>query len=281
MTRRLLVIGGHEEKSRGNDRAIVESIAREAAKTRLVVVTVATTVPEEVWREYHRLFHELGVRDVVQLDVRTRRDALDPNNVALLSDGAVVLFTGGDQLRITSQVGDSGIFRRLHDLHRSGSLICGTSAGAAAMPETMLVRGPSDTSGDLATLAMAPGLGLIRDLVIDSHFAERGRLGRLLGAVAQNPANLGLGIDEDTAVAVEEDDDRRSFRVIGTGAVYVLDGTHITYSSLSDAQAKGVLTICGITMHVLAADETYDLAARRPLADIRSEGGGRRDAALG
>jgi cyanophycinase len=270
MTRRLLVIGGHEEKSPNGDRAIVEWIARAAAGTRLVVVTVATTVPDDVWQEYRRLFQDLGVRDVVQLDVRTRTDALDPANVALLTDGAVVLFTGGDQLRITSQVGDSGIFRRLHDLHRSGSLICGTSAGAAVMPETMLVRGPSDTSGELSSIAMAPGLGFLQDVVIDSHFAERGRMGRLISAVAQNPSNLGLGIDEDTAIAVEEEgDDKRSFTVIGRGAVYVLDGTHVTYSSLSDVQPEGVLTVCGITMHVLAAGEGYDLAARRPFAEIR------------
>jgi cyanophycinase len=108
---------------------------------------------------------------------------------------------------------------------------------------------------------MAPGLGLLKGVVVDSHFAERGRVGRLLGAVAQNPRNLGLGIDENTGVIVENES---RFRVIGTGAVYVIDGTRVSYSSLSEENPEGILSIFDLTLHILGEDDEYDLSSRRP-----------------
>jgi cyanophycinase len=143
-----------------------------------------------------------------------------------------------------------------------GRMIVGTSAGAAAMPETMLVGGPSDKSGEVSTLAMAPGLGLISGVAIDSHFAERGRMGRLLGVVAQNPRNLGLGIDEDTAIVVEGNE---QFRVIGSGAVYVVDGAEISYSSLSETSPEGIISIYDVKLHVLGNGDRFDLTNRRPV----------------
>src|SRR5215213_8078218 len=128
------------------------------------------------------------------------------------------------------------------------------------MPETMLVSGPGDESNEVSALMMAPGLGLIRDVVIDSHFAERGRMGRLLGAVAQNPRNLGIGIDEDTAIFVEPND---LFRVIGSGAVYLVDGTDISYSSLSEKQPEGIVSMCNTKLHVLGKDDCFDLRTRK------------------
>jgi cyanophycinase len=148
------------------------------------------------------------------------------------------------------------------DCYLAGTMVVGTSAGAAAMPETMIIGGPSDESNRLSALSMAAGLGLIQDVVIDSHFAERGRLGRLLGAVAQNPRNLGVGIDEDTAILVEHGE---RFSVIGRGAVYVVDGTDITYSSLSEQAAEGIVTLHDVKVHVLGEDNGFDLVARRPL----------------
>src|SRR5204862_8300641 len=109
-------------------------------------------------------------------------------------------------------------------------LICGTSAGAAAMPDTMLIGGPGNHAADVATVAMAPGMGFLAGLVVDSHFAERGRMGRLLAAVAQNPSHLGIGIDEDTAISVTVKRSSAMFRVLGSGAVHVVDGTHIDHS---------------------------------------------------
>src|SRR5215208_6896183 len=130
------------------------------------------------------------------------------------------------------------------------------------MPETMLIAGASDKSNQISALDMAPGLAFMQGVVIDSHFAERGRMGRLLGAVAQNPRNIGLGIDEDTAIIVTG---QERFEVIGSGAVYVVDGMDISYSSLSEQQPEGIISIFDIRLHVLGQGDHFDLRARRPL----------------
>src|ERR1044071_477846 len=202
----LIIIGGHEDKE--GDRAILKEVARRARQDsgRIVIITVASQEPEELAKDYQKVFGELGVKHVNVLDIREREEAHDEANIEKILGARVVFFTGGDQLRITSQIGDSDVFKCLRELYHDGGTIVGTSAGAAAMPETMLIGGASDTSNRVSALSMAPGLAFARNVVIDSHFAERGRIGRLLGAVVQNPRNLGIGIDEDTAIVLERDD---------------------------------------------------------------------------
>jgi cyanophycinase len=261
---RLIIIGGHEDKE--GERTILKAVAHRARgdNGRLVIVTVATQLPEEVGREYRELFKDLGVGNVDVVDIRTRDEAADGKNVQKIASAKVVFFTGGDQLRITSQIGDSPLFRCMQEIYHKGATIAGTSAGAAAMPETMLIAGASDKSNQISALTMAPGLAFMQGVVIDSHFAERGRMGRLLGAVAQNPRNIGLGIDEDTAIVVSG---QERFEVIGSGAVYVVDGMGVSYSSLSEKQPEGIVTIYDVKLHVLGQGEQYDLHARRPLRD--------------
>ena len=265
----LIIIGGHENKD--GDASILTEVSKRAndRKGSLVIVAVASNLPEEVNSEYVDVFKRLGVHDVAVLDVRTRADAHESKNVESLMRAAVVFFTGGDQMRITSQIGDSPIFRCMRDLLLNGGTIVGTSAGAAAMSETMLIAGPSDESNRISALDMAPGLGLLNGVVIDSHFAERGRMGRLLGAVAQNPKNLGVGIDEDTAIIVEQEE---SFRVLGSGAVYVVDGTELSYSNLSDKNPEGILTLHDVKLHVLGEGDRYDLVKRRPVLPEETAG---------
>jgi cyanophycinase len=178
-----------------------------------------------------------------------------------MDDAAAIFFSGGDQLRITSQIGDTGIEAKVRALYERGGIIAGTSAGAAAMSETMLVKGTSGETHRIGDLHMAPGLGLIRDVIIDQHFAERGRFGRLLGAVAHNPRVLGIGIDEDTAAVVENE----QFEVIGSGAVYVVDGEHVSHSNLAEARPERVLSMHDVRVHVLGTGDRYDLAKRRPI----------------
>jgi cyanophycinase len=149
----------------------------------------------------------------------------------------------------------------MRSCYEAGFLVAGTSAGAAAMPETMIIGGAGDESNRISSLSMAPGLGLIQDVVVDSHFAERGRMGRLLGAVAQNPRNLGVGIDEATAILVQKGE---HFEVMGAGAVYVVDGAGISFSSLSEENAEGVVSIHGVTLYVLGEGERFDLSERKP-----------------
>jgi cyanophycinase len=258
----LIIIGGREEKASDNDRRILGEVAKRAKRTKgdVVIIPVASQYPEEVAKEYVKVFHELSVPRISTLDIRCRDDATAPEAVQQVERASVVFFTGGDQLRITSQIGDSPVFQCLHKLYRSGATIVGTSAGAAAMPETMLIGGKGDESNRVSTLGMAPGLGLIEGVIIDSHFAERGRFGRLLGAVTENPRNVGIGIDENTAIVVEDG----GFTVLGSGAVYILDGTQVKYSSLSERQPEGVVSIFGVKLHVLGEGDCFDLAERQP-----------------
>jgi cyanophycinase len=173
-----------------------------------------------------------------------------------------VFFTGGDQMKITSQIGDTPIFERIREIYDDGGVIAGTSAGAAIMSETMLVEGGDENSHVIGgALRMAPGLGLIGGLIVDQHFTERGRFGRLLGAVAQNPKNLGIGIDEQTSIVVERGN---GFYVLGSGAVYVLDGTGVTYSNIAEEDQKKTLSIYNVRMHMLSQGDRFDLLNRQP-----------------
>jgi cyanophycinase len=261
----LIIIGGHENKDESEgEMVILEEVAARARDGLLVIVTVASQQPEQLAKEYRAVFQRLKVKRVEALELRERADGHDEELLKLLDDARVVFFTGGDQLRITSQIGDTPIFRHMQRIYQQGGTIVGTSAGAAAMPETMLVSGPGDTSARISGMEMAPGLGLLSDAVVDSHFAERGRIGRLLGAVTQNPRNLGIGIDEDTAIVVERGE---RFRVLGSGAVYVADGADISYSSLSERQPEGVVTIHDVRLHVLADGDRFDLRERRPIVE--------------
>jgi len=261
----LIIIGGAEKKN-GHERAILEEVAKAARTKPVVLLTVATQEPEETAKTYRKVFHELGLKKVHVLDIRERADALEKKNLKLIEDAGVVFMTGGDQLRITSQIGDSDVFQTMQQLFKQGGTIAGTSAGAAAMSETMILSGKSDESSEISSLGLAPGLGFVSDLVIDSHFAERGRIGRLLGAVTQNPKNLGLGIDEDTAIVL----DNNHFRVIGSGAVYVVDGTDISYSSLSEKKPEGILTIHNAKLHVLGDGDHFDVGRKKPLVSVEA-----------
>src|SRR4051812_22330700 len=200
----LIIIGGGEDRDPKGERRILREIARRVRGGKLVLATVASHEPQGYFDEYRDAFADLGLGELVELYVEDRAEAGDREKLEVLDDAAGIFFTGGDQLRITSQIGDSGIEARVRTLYARGGLVAGTSAGASVMSETMLVGGASAATHRIGDLHMAPGLGLVRDAIIDQHFAERGRFGRLIGAVAHNPRVLGLGIDEDTAAIVED-----------------------------------------------------------------------------
>jgi cyanophycinase len=257
---RLIIIGGHEDKE--NDRVILRQVARCVRGGRVVVCTVASDVPAELWETYQRTFHELGCKDVVHLDIEQRASLLVDPPLDVLDGADVFFFTGGGQLKITTRFAGTRLCAAVEDFYRKGGTVAGTSAGAAAMSDTMLVTGPSRESHKIGeNLQMAPGLGFLRDVIIDQHFAERGRIGRLLGAVAQNPRFIGLGIDEDTAVVVEREE---HFTVIGSGAVYVADAEDVTYTNVAEEERERTLSIFNVRLHVLSQGDHYDLRTRRP-----------------
>ena len=254
----LVIIGGHEDKD--GDREILTEVARSLNGGRLVVATVASHEPEGYFEGYQKAFAAIGVTDLVELYVKERSETASPETIALFDGAAGVFFSGGDQLRISSQLGDTPVEKRVREIHEAGGVIAGTSAGASAMSDTMLVKGSSAESHRIGDLHLAPGLGLVRDVIIDQHFAERGRIGRLLGAVAQNPRELGIGVDEDTAMVLHG----TRFHVIGSGAVTVVDGHGVTHSNIAEAKPERTLSIYDVRLHVLSAGDTFDLAARRP-----------------
>ncbi|WP_309092138.1 cyanophycinase [Phenylobacterium sp.] len=256
----LIAIGGHEDKE--GDREILKEVARRLDGGVLVLATVASHEPEGYFEAYEDAFKDLGVTELRELYVHERTETSDPDKLALFDGAAGVFFTGGDQLRISSQIGDTPVESRVRDVLSRGGVIAGTSAGASMMSETMLVRGSNQESYRIGDLHMAPGLGLVRDMIIDQHFAERGRIGRLLGAVAHNPRVLGVGIDEDTAAIIEG----RRMTVMGAGAVYVVDGTDSSHSNIAEGSTQQALSMHDVKLHVLSAGDSFDLRRRRPEA---------------
>jgi cyanophycinase len=269
----LIIIGGHEDKS--GERVILKEVAKRLKGGRLVIATVASHEPEGYFDGYQKAFHDLGATDLVELYVNDRSDTLAPEILKALEGAAGVFFTGGDQLRISSQIGDTPVERAVRAIHASGGVVAGTSAGASVMSDTMLVRGTSAESHRIGDLHMAAGLGLITGVIIDQHFAERGRIGRLLGAVAQNPRVLGIGIDEDTAIVVENG----GFDVVGRGGVYVVDGAGVTHSNIAEAKPDRALSIYDVRMHVLSSGDRFSLTDRRPAEAPRARDSERLSAA--
>lgn len=254
----LIIIGGHEDKT--GERVILNEVARRLDGGKLVIATIASHEPEGYFDSYREGFKGLGVGELIELYVEDRAESHEQDLLDLLDGAAGVFFSGGDQLRLASQIGDTPIERCIRDLHARGGLIAGTSAGASVMSETMLVKGPSAESYRIGEVHMAPGLGLLPNVIIDQHFAERGRFGRLLGAVAHNPRLMGLGIDENTAVVVEHG----RLRVLGDGAVYVVDGEGATHSNISEGGAEDALSMFDVRLHVLSRDDSFELDRRRP-----------------
>ena len=157
----------------------------------------------------------------------------------------MIFFTGGDQLRITSLVGGTPVYEALRKCLIKGIFIVGTSAGASVMSDTMIVQGNDDDSPRKCTLKMAPGLSFIRNVIIDQHFAQRGRIGRLLAGIAENPEVLGVGIDENTAISVNQDG---KIEVIGEGAVYFIDASNITYTNVSELHSDETVSYTHLTL---------------------------------
>lgn len=260
----LIIIGGAEDKD--GDREILRKLTDYLDKENgtLLIATIATENPEKSYSKYNSVFSKLGVKNIKSLDVNSRREAFDIENTKLVKEADLLFFTGGDQLRITSILGGTPIYDALKELCNSGGLIAGTSAGASVMSDTMIVTGEDDESPRKCTLKMSPGLGLVRNIIIDQHFAQRGRIGRLLTGIAQNPEVLGIGIDEDTAIIVS---DKGIAEVVGSGAVYFIDGSSIVYSNVSEQYAEDVLSMFNVKLHVLKEGNRFNLIKKIPFEE--------------
>lgn len=265
----LIIIGGAEDKQGESEvlKLVVEMAGGKGA--RLVVMTTATQNPEKAGREYADVFSRLGVENLQVLDISTRKDANRKEHSRSLKEATGIFFTGGDQLRITSIMGGTDSYCALLQAYEGGAAIIGTSAGASAMSSTMIVDGSDNDPARKCTLKMAPGLGLLTDVIIDQHFAQRGRIGRLLCGVGENPRMLGVGIDEDTAIIVYPDG---HFDVAGSNAVTIIDGNTIRSSNISELRPDEILAINNITLHVLPKGYSFDMKTREVLRRHRDQG---------
>jgi cyanophycinase len=256
----LVAIGGGEGRDPGSGLAVLGEIARLVRERRVVLIAAASTEPQELIRVYRAAFRHLGIQRVDSIDIESHQDAYAPDTVRLLAGAGAVFFTGGDQTRITSLIGGSPLLGTIEDFYRRGGLVAGSSAGAAAMPTVMLSGGAAgnNASGDIV---LGPGLGLLPGTVVDTHFGQRGRMDRLIKAVARQPGLLGIGLDEDTALVLTGGS---RMRVVGAGSVRIIDGTGITYSSFSDRGDQGILAVHHIMLHTLGPGDHFDLHRRIP-----------------
>ena len=257
-TGQLIIIGGGEDKS-GECKVLREFIRRAGGReARIVVMTVATSLPGKLGLEYRDLFEKLGAKVVEIVDTERREDASYSRNLEIIEDATGVFFTGGDQARITEVLKDSEIDDLLHQKFAQGLVIGGTSAGAAMMPDIMIVEGEGETNPRLDTVVLEPGMGFLSQVVIDQHFFQRGRIGRFVSALLQQPAVLGFGIDEDTAIAIDGDE----IEVIGEGAVTIIDVANISHTNLKESLHDEALAICGAKLHILPDGYRFSLKQR-------------------
>lgn len=257
----LVIIGGAEDKE--GDCKILREFVRCAGGTeaKIAVLTAATSEPREAGEDYVRVFERLGVEDVRVLNTTHKEDADAPEPLKIIEEATGAFFTGGDQALIIEYIKDTKLDTLLHQRQIEGLVIGGTSAGAAMMPDMMIVEGDSETNPRMDAVEMGPGMGFLHSVVIDQHFAQRGRLGRLISALLQQPAILGFGIDEDTAVIVDGDE----LTVVGRGAVTVVDESEATYDNLDDLLKDEAMAVCGIKLHILPQGFHFNLKTRKPV----------------
>jgi cyanophycinase len=264
--KRVLAIGGAEDREK--DSEILREFVRLAGgeDSEILIMTVATNEVSETMKEYRKVFRRLGVRSVKAFDVSLREDTRSKRGLKLIESSTGIFFTGGDQLDITSLLGGTDMLERIEGRHCQGCIVAGTSAGAAMMSTSMLISGKPEDSPRFGNVEIGPGLDFIRGTIIDTHFSQRGRCGRLMTAVAHYPQDIGIGIDEDTAILVNNGTD---FKVLGNGSVIIVDGGPMTHSNLNELQHGDRLELHDLTLHVLPAGARFDLKKQRPIVDRR------------
>ena len=246
------------------EKGILKRITTESIKnnlSRFEIITTASSIPEEVGEEYIKAFAQLNVLNVGVLNIKTREDANSADSLERLKNADVVMFTGGDQLRLTSIFGGTSFHHLLLDKYQDEDfVISGTSAGAAASSNNMIYQGSSQEALLKGEVKITGGLGFINNVIIDTHFVQRCRIGRLLYACASNPINLGIGLGEDTGLLILNGN---SMEAIGSGLVMLVDGTQMRDTSISDVDMGAPVSIENLIVHVMAFGDHYDLKNRK------------------
>lgn len=269
----IIAIGGAEDKT--SDLAILRRVFELAPKDsdEVVIIATASSIPEQLLPCYEAVFARLGASQIHALDIQDRRQAADAENVQLIQRSGVIFFTGGDQLRLTNVLGGSAALRAIRKRLKAGAVVAGTSAGAAAMPSTMIYNGAAADALRKGAVNMSFGLDFIRGMVIDSHFLERGRFTRLMEVGASNPEQLGVGIGEDAAVIIHPN---RILETIGTGHVIIIDSRDLASSNIAELSIGEPVAVENMILHAMVSGHGYDIDARRylsadELSDLLSE----------
>jgi cyanophycinase len=254
----IIPIGGAENKE--NDRHILERFVRVSGgrDADIVVIPTASRL-HETGPRYQKLFGEMGAARVDVMDFDTRRDCQEPRRLERLEQATGIFFTGGNQLRLTTLLGGTPVAKLVRTRNAHGVTVGGTSAGASILSEHMIAFGDEGSSVISGSVRLAPGLGLTNRFIIDQHFRQRDRLGRLLTALAYNPFAIGIGLDEDTAAFIAPDE---TVEVEGSGGVTIVDASEVTYSSMDSVTEGQPVCMLGLKLHVLVAGATFNLHTR-------------------
>lgn len=228
------------------------------SRPRIAIIATASADPN-TGRRYARTFRGLGAQEAKVLSFKHRSHAERRTAMDFLTRADGVFFTGGKQLRLARVLGGTSVAHLLRDRFAAGLHVAGSSAGASFMSEHMIAFGDEGASPRTHMVALTPGLGLVTDLIIDQHFRQRDRLGRLLTAITYNPASIGLGLDEDTAAFVAPDD---TLEIIGSGSATIVDCSKLEYSSMGPERGD-LMSIIGVKLHILLHGARYDLKSRK------------------
>ncbi|WP_161888179.1 cyanophycinase [Pontibacter russatus] len=268
---RLLAIGGHEDRGNGDlkeeqkrnvdfeSEEILKFLVSElrGADPMVLVVPTASAIPEEVSKEYISTFRSLGVKRVEVLDIRQRSEAQGPAFHKLVEAAAGIMFTGGDQLRLTSILGGTAVLELMKERYTYDDiLIAGTSAGATAMSTPMIYEGVAKGGSIKGDVRITTGLEFLKNIAIDTHFIQRGRIVRISQCIATNPGCIGIGLEEDTAIYVREG---KEIEVLGSGLVTIVDGTGISRTNIYEIETGEPFTVCDLKVHLLSNGERYTI----------------------
>ena len=279
---KLISVGGAEDKGTDLEQGfiqrnrlnffelgILKRIVVETGGTdkRIEVITTASSIPIEVGENYLDSFGKIGCTNVGVIDIRNRPDASNTEFIERIKNCDCVMFSGGDQLRLTSVFGGTDIYQILHDryLNESNFVIAGTSAGAMAMSNTMIYQGKIELAHLKGEVKITTGLAFVANVIIDSHFDKRGRFSRLAQAVASNPQCLGIGLGEDTGVIVTNGNE---LEVVGSGAVIIVDGKDINHSNITDVDFGAPISVENIRVNILVRGNGYLLKERKFLSEL-------------
>ncbi|WP_298894110.1 cyanophycinase [uncultured Psychroserpens sp.] len=269
----LIPIGGNEDKGLENnemytlefiDEGILYHVVKEAGgiDANIVVIPTASSIPQEVGDNYLSAFKTLGCKNVSVLDIRSKEDSEKQESIDLITSAKCIMFSGGNQSKITDKIGGTAIHDILLDryINETGFVIAGTSAGAMVMAKEMIAGGSASEAFIKGAVNMYKGLSLIPSLIIDTHFIRRGRFGRQSEAIAKFPSLVGLGLAEDTGLIIKNGND---CTIIGSGMVIVFDGSQLTHNNEKVLQEGTPMTMANLTVHVLSNGDQYDIKNRK------------------